>query len=106
MSKLKKRVIEHVQGLGHWFTAVDVAAALHVELDSSHYYPTCPKVRRILTELCKEGVLYQFITGEGRMPSGITKTATYSVNYLNRNSELANRLLNHPNRRLNGYRIR
>lgn len=106
MSELKKRIMEHVQGLGHWFTAVDVATALGVELDASHYFPKCTRVRRILTELCKDGMLYQFITGEGRMPSGITKTATYSVNYLNRNTELANTLLTHPNRRLNGYRIR
>ena len=87
------------------FDAESIADAIGVPL-KGNLYGTTPNVRRVLTQLCKEGLLYQWVLGNGMQPFALTRTATYNIYYLHRDSELANTLINHPNRTIKGYRIR
>lgn len=107
MKNLRKKIISVYEKLPQRsFIAADMGRELGYILDESGYFATCKNVRVALTNLCKEGYLYQWITGNGLSPSGISNTCTYSVNYLRRDSDLAKRLLSNPNRELIGYRIR
>jgi hypothetical protein len=103
---LRKKILCAINGRKGKFTAVQIAEEIGYTLKHEGVYPTCPNVRRMLTQLCKEGLLYQWITGNGMSPFAISEVPTYDVNYLLRTSELAEVLINHPNRILNGYRIR
>lgn len=104
--RLKERILLHLQNRNGYFTAADIAREIGYPLNENGYFDSCPNVRRVLTKLCKEGKLYQWITGNGMSPSAISNTPKYNVNYLKVESDLANTLLNHPNRELVGYRIR
>lgn len=106
MKDLRQTILNTIADRNCMFTAVTIAEEIGYPLDYSAYYPTCKNVRVILTKLCKEGILYQWIIGEGRSVSSLSNTPTYSVNYLRRDSPLAKTLLNHPNRTLDGHRIR
>lgn len=102
----KKEILNYLESRNGCFTAADIAREMGLPLAETGYFDTAPNVRRILTKLCKEGYLYQWITGNGISPSALSNTPTYNVNYLKRDSELAITLLNNPNRTINGYRIR
>lgn len=104
--RLMERILPVLANRQGKFTAVDIANEIQYPLDESAYYPTCPNVRRALTKLCKRGLLYQWIIGEGLSASEISNTPNYTVNYLRRDSSLAKILTEHPNRELVGYRIR
>lgn len=104
--RLMKRILPVLANRQGKFTAVDIAEEIGYPLDKSAYYPTCPNVRVALTKLCKSGLLYQWIIGEGMSASAISNTPNYTVNYLRRDSNLAKTLTEHPNRELVGYRIR
>lgn len=104
--QLRERVLSVLQNREGKFTAVDIANDIGYPLKDDAVYPTCPNVRRMLTKLCKEGILFQWITGNGRSPFGFSKVPTYDVNYLRRDSNLAKILIENPNRILTGYRIR
>jgi hypothetical protein len=104
--RLKDRVLSFINSRGNgYYTAADVAREIGYPLTDG-YFETCPQVRRVLTSLCKAGLLYQWITGNGLGPSGITATPKYNVNFLRRDCELAQTLISHPNRTIVGYRIR
>lgn len=104
--RLKERIVFHLQNRNGCFTAADIAREIDYPLNESGYFDTCPNIGRVLTKLCKEGKLYLWITGNGMSPSALSNTPKYNVNYLKVDSDLANTLLNHPNRELVGYRIR
>ena len=104
--RLKERILSVLANRQGKFSAVDIAEEIGYPIDGFGCLSTCKNVRVILTNLCKEGLLYQWITGNGLSPYAITNTAKYSVEYLRRDSELAKTLLEHPNRTLAGYRIR
>lgn len=104
--RLKERIVFHLQNRNGCFTAADIAREIDYPLNESGYFDTCPNIRRVLTKMCKDGKLYQWITGNGMSPSALSNTPKYNVNYLKVDSDLANILLNHPNRELVGYRIR
>jgi hypothetical protein len=102
---LRRRILQVLDKRGGKFTSVDIAQEIGYPLDYSAFYPSCKNVRVILTDLCKRGLLYQWIIGEGMSVSTISNTPKYAVYYLRRDSSLAEILTNHPNRRVNGYRI-
>lgn len=104
--RLRERVLSVLQDREGKFTAVDIANEIGYPLKDDAVYPTCPNVRRMLTKLCKEGILFQWVTGNGISPFTISEVPTYTVNYLRRDSNLAKTLTEHPNRILTGYRIR
>lgn len=104
--RLKQRILSVLANRQGKFSAVDIAEEIGYPIDNIGCLSTCKNVRVILTKLCKDGLLYQWITGNGLSPFAITNTAKYSVEYLRRDSELAKTLLEHPNRTLTGYRIR
>lgn len=104
--RLKERIISVLANRQGKFSVVDIAEEIGYPVDSFGCLATCKNVRVVLTKLCKEGLLYQWVTGNGLSPFAITNTAKYSVDYLRRDSELAKTLLDHPNRTLVGYRIR
>jgi hypothetical protein len=104
--RLTEQILIHLQNCNGAFIAADIARAINYPMKETGYFDTCPQIRRVLTKLCKNGVLYQWITGNGMSPSAISNTPKYNVNYLKRNSDLASILLKHPNRQLVGYRFR
>lgn len=104
--RLKERILSVLVNRQGKFSAVDIAGEIGYPIDRFGCLSTCKNVRVILTKLCKEGLLYQWITGNGLSPFSLTNTAKYSVYYLRRDSNLAKTLLEHPNRTLVGYRIR
>lgn len=104
--RLKERILSVLANRQGKFSAVDIAEEIGYPIDGFGCLATCKNVRVVLTNLCKDGLLYQWITGNGLSPFAITNTAKYSVDYLRRDSELAKTLTTHPNRTLVGYRIR
>ena len=106
MINLTDQILNVISNRQGKFTAVDIAEEIGYPLNETAYFPSCRNVRVILTKLCKEGLLYQWITGNGLSPTSIGNTSTYTVNYLRRDSDLASILLNHSNRKLIGYRIK
>ncbi len=107
MKGLKQKILSVFDELPQrYFIAAQMANEIGYPTNEYGYFSTCKNVRIAMTKLCKEGFLYQWVTGNGQSPSALSNTATYSVNYLRRDSDLAKTLLNNPNRTLDGYRIR
>jgi hypothetical protein len=107
MKGLKQKIIEVYESMPQRaFIASEMAKEIGYELDEYGYFATCKNVRVAMTKLCKDGYLYQWITGNGMSPSSISNTCTYSIHYMRRDSNLAKTLLTHPNRTISGYRIR
>jgi hypothetical protein len=104
--ELKKEVIAFFERHEGKYTAVEVAEALEYPVqDGQAFYRTCPSVRRVLTQLCKEGLLYQWVIGTGMSPL-TDRICPYEVSYLKRDSELAGELLKSRGNLLKGYRFK
>lgn len=90
------------------FTASDIAELLNIELTVNNgFYKTCPKVSKALLELCKDGILYQWVLGTGGGLDGLSYNShKWELYYLKRDSELAKQLLMSRGRLLNNYRFR
>lgn len=106
---IKEKIIEFLEtpsGKHSKYTALEVAEAIGHPIALTGYYGHCPQVGRVLTQLCKEGVLYQWVTGNGSSPVAFTNVAKYDVNYLRQDSQLAKDLKQSPSRILKGYRFK
>ncbi len=108
MSIKEKVRIAVAEKTGGRFSAVDLAHDIGVPTKYGNAsYEVCPSVTKELLKLCKDGVLYQWVIGTGGRLDGITFNGyCWEMYYLRRDSDLAKTLIEHPNRIVNGHRIR
>ena len=100
----KDKILNILPTINHKFTCVDIAEIIGAKINMPCAYETAPYITKLLTELCKEGILYQRIIGVGGMNDLSDYAPKWEMWYIRCNTDLAKELL--KKRELNGYRFR
>lgn len=104
MKSTRDRILEVLPNLNGRFYAVEVADMIGAKVKNGGFYQTAPYVTKILTQLCKEGVLYQWIIGVGGKHDLSDCVPSWEMFYIKRDSDLAKQVV--ESRGVKGYRIR
>lgn len=104
MKTILEKVKEAIPTDGR-FTAVDIAEIIGLPINI-WFQNSSPIATKYLLQLCKTGMIVQWVVSNGGKHDTIDNCPSWSMYYVRKNSPTFDWIMSGSNRRLDGYKIR